>query len=1121
MPHDDPFQRRLHDLRTAIGKLGSQQLGAYATKGRSSHHERLAMTLIEQYGDAVLAEAGFLHGVPIPRLAELEIAPEEGVEAILEGWEQLRRPREEERHKITRRELIEDVLPGLSEPRAAFLLVHERIDRWDPKRQVLDWTVQFRTAPLDVELRSRARARSAELAHLHDVAGPVAEFCGLWELRNTLENLALLHGDRGRFRGVVGWVRHCHGEGVTSAMVRAVEKALPDDRRERVTARWEWRHAASIAKNVDIDRSGVAKIGRLWRCGYVTIECAGAAACYRMLGALHASETLRYQTDGVLDTIGRPSRGGYRALRTVVTPKVAGFTVPITVRLIPKESRAPALRATPWKLLQAAMREAESRTEGIVVYTPGGAFKRLPAGATVLNFAAAVHSDFVGTVAHAVVNERDKVDVLHRLSDGDRVELVKADQPRLPPPGWEEEVPPDSRKSLRTLLRANLSPVLRAEGVRWIHGAMTARGITRVKDEAVLDSLMSIAVEVAAESLGLKKPRTTDWWKEQLGLWSLARRGDELPYRPGIDERKVEVLEESLAGVLDNLQYREDELELSEALRGGARRILKCPECRPAVGGAMVVTLDGDNVIVHDAEADCADGGHRVRVGRTPTLQQYFVAETTNRSGVTIDLLSVFNEAKVDVVDIAGRRLGPGWAVIRVEAELVGPPQVRSILRELRKVAGVQRVRGPSQPPLEILEGGLPPRPERSPEPWALPQPYVCGDYVREDHAFYGRTEELAELERALAYVVGSDSEAGGLVFVQGPLKTGKTSLAKRFLRDLVRRPGPAAIGVFVKARVGESWPDLEARVVREVAEVAASWSVRESSQLPRKLPETLAELLDLLRASVGSPAVVLVIDEALRPIRHAHQVAEAGDRAALDAVLAFEDLIDGSPGALVVFVGPRAPVRRLHPELARMLRAAEPVVMRDFEWEDAQRLLTASKMAWRYPIEVKKGLARAANVLCGGNPFWINHLGYLMYRRESRRAVRPIRYGHALLKDAADELVQQTGLFEDRLSPDGVAAEAPPWVWSLVQLLCADSAAGSPDDSGWRIGSLREELAGQGVDLSAEELSAAVEDLVAMGGLQWTVDGSGEHAVRIAAPLLARFVRMETARGRRGGGRA
>ncbi len=1120
MTREDSFRRRVQELRGAIQRLGSAQLSAYQARGSDSHHERLATALFAAYKDPPLAEAGFLHGVPLARIGELDVPPGEGVEAILAGWERLRRPRAGADHALDRATLTSDVLPGLAEPRAAFLLAHERLDRWDPKGRVYDWTVQFRTAVLDVDLRSRPRARSAELNHLRHIAAPVAEFCGLWEIRNTLENLALLHGDRGRFRGVVQWVRHCVSEGVTRDLVRAIEKALPTARRDRSAARWEWRHIASIDANVAMDRPGKAKIARLWRAGYVTIECASVAACYRVLGELHGADAVRYRPDGLLDTIGRPTRAGYRALHTVVTVDALGRRVDVSVRLLPRSSRdGDGAAPSKWRLLQTAMRNAESRTEGIVVYTPAGAFKRLPAGATVLNFAAAVHSDFVGTVDHAIVNERETVDVLHRLSDGDRVELVKSDgEPRLPPPGWEDDVPPETRKSLRNLLRANLSPVLRSEGLRWIQTAMATRGCPSVRDDALLRSLLSIAAEVAAESLGLKKPRGPGWWTEQLGLWALTRRGDSLPYKPAVDARWVELFEDALAGVLEKLQYREDEVALPESLKAGARRIVKCPECRPASGGPMVVTLDGSNVVVHDAEADCGEGGHRIRVGRTATLQQYFVCETTNRSGVTLDILSVFAEAKVDVVDIAGRRLGPGWATIRVEAELVGPTQVRSILRELRTIAGVQRVRGPSQAPLEILEGGLPPRRERPPEPWALPQPYVCGDFVREDHAFYGRREELAELERALAYTTGTDSESGGLVFVQGPLKTGKTSLAKRFLRDLVRRPGPASIGVFCKARVGESWPELEARLVAELRDAARAWSVRESTQLQRQLPTDLGPLLALLRGTIASPPVVLVIDEALRPIRRAHERFEAGDRSGLEAILGFEDLVEGSPGTLVVLVGPRAPVRRLQPDLARMLRAAEPVILRPFEADDAQRLLTATKMAWRYPIEVKKGLARAANVLCGGNPFWINHLAYLMYRRESRRPVRPIRYSHTLMREAADELIQQAGLFEDRLFPDGVEAEAPPWVWALIQLLAADGAAGTDEDLGRRISALHGELTGQGVELSSSDLSDAIEDLAAMGGVAWTTDGSGEQAVRIAAPLLARFVRQETARGRGGG---
>ncbi len=1117
MPHDDSLLRRLQALRKAIHQLGSKQLAGYQTDGAKSHHVRLARSLQERYLDPVLAEAGFLHGVPRARLSELTVAPAEGVEAILEAWERLRRPRPEAEHALTRDELLRDVLAHLSEPRGAFLLAHERLDRWDPRGEVLKWTEAFRVAAFDLDVRARSRARTAELTHLREVAAVAAEHCGLWEIRNALENLALLHSDRSRFRGVVGWARHLDSDGLTRQAVRAVDKVLPVLPRRRGAARWEWRHAASIGAHVDLDRSGKAKLSRLWRCGYVTIECVDVPTCYRLLGELHASRAIRYRPTALLDTIGRPTRAGYRALHSIVTTEVAGRQLPLAVRFVPRDSRTDEGRPSPPELLARCMREARSRTEGLTVYTPAGAFKHLPAGATVLNFAAAVHSDFVGGVSHAVINDVETVGVLHRLNDGDRVELIKSERPSLPPEGWEEAVPPETRKGLRGLLRTNIGSELHADGLRWIRKEMVARG-AKVDDESLLWSLLGIASEVAAEALGLKRPRSATWWAEALGLWVRQRRGEALPWSSGLDERKVDVLAESLQGVLQRLQYRDDEIDLPEAMKASVRRIQKCPECRPGSGGSVVVTLEADAVLVHDAEADCAEGGQPIRVGGTPTLRQYFVVETTNRDGVAVDVLTVFHDARVEVVDIAGRRLGPGWAVVRVEAELVGPQQIRALLRELRKVAGVQRVRGPAQPPLEVLEGGLPPRRERPPEPWALPQPYVCGDFVREDHAFYGRVEELARLEQALAYTQAAGAESGASVFVGGPLKTGKTSLAKRFVRDLKRRRTAVSVPIFCKAQVGEPWSALQGRLCELLAEEIGRVGVREGWALPGKLPShDLEQMLKLLRRSVAAPPVVLVIDEALRPMRRAHERAEEGDRSELEEIVRFADLVERSPGTLVVYVGPAAPVRRLHPELARVLREADPVTMQPFGVDDAMALLTARKISWRYPIEIKKSVARSANALAGGNPFWINHLAYWMYREQSRRPVRPIRYSHGLLRGALEEVLQRPGLFEDRLFPDGDPSHAPPWIWDLATLLASAADAGAEDDPGWSLSKLLEALQARGADISDLAVRQAVEDLAAMGGVAWTKGPTGAQAVRLAAPVLAAFVRQQNRRGRRG----
>ena len=1139
MPRKDPFPRRIDKLRAAILKLGQGRLRGvvrrpgrnwqadYARQGQESHHARLADRLLADYDDPVLAEAGFLHGVPGRWLQALDVPMSEGVEAVLRDLDRLRAPRLEAEYSLRPKELMTEVLPGLPEPRAAFLLVAERLDRWDPEGELRDWSRAFRreaSQPAARAVRETPGASAGpqasdgrsgppglawairqELARLRDVAAPTAEFCGLWDDRNALEDLALLHSERGRFRKAVGWAIRCQQDGTCDRLTSAVEEAM-SPHLGREAAAWEWRHASSIDRNLDLDRSGEEKVGRLWRCGYVTVACPDAAGCYRLLGELHGR--LRYQADGLRDQVGRPTRAGYRALHTVVSAEVRGRQLAISVRFVPLDSREPGRLPAPRQLLDERLKASEGRRDGIRVYTPAGAFRHLPFGATVLNFAATVHTSFVGLVDHAILNEKERVGVLHRLRDGDRVELVKGDVPRMPPLGWEEEVPSRTRKGLRRLLRTSFAPVLEAEGRRRVRKAMAARGAPEVEDDVLLGDLLTIAAEIAEDNLGFKSRRSPDWWKEQLGLRAFAERGEELPFSLGLDELKAAALEDALAGLLDRLRYRSDEMDLPDAMKQGARGILKCPECRPMPGSQLAVTSEGGRVVVHDAEADCAEGGERLGVAGTPTLQQYFIVETTNRAGVALDVLSVFHQARVDVVDIVARRLGPRWAVVRVEADLVGPSRVRALLFDLRKLDGVKRVRGPGQAPLEILEGGLPPRRERPSEPWALPQPYVCGDFVREDAAFYGRRFELMELEQALALASGPQAESGGAAFVTGPLKTGKTSLVKRFLRDLEQRRQPASVGVFCKAQVGEAWTDVERRLAARLAEDAERFAVREGGSLPRGLADDSEEMLRQIRGSLASPPVVLVVDEALRPLRQAHRAAGAGDRTQLEALLRFRDLVERSPGTLLVLVGPEAPVRQLHPELSRMMRGIDTVRLQPFEQADTWALLQAEKMAWRYPIDVKRGLAKAVTALTGGNPFWIASLAYLMYRRESRRPIRPIRYGHSALREAAEELIHHGGPFEDRLFPDGDSSQGPPWVWDLVGLLAADAGAGSGRDPGRTAEELAVGLEEASVLLGPGATSLAVDDLVALGGLV-RVHGKGDR-FRLVAPLLARFIRNE-----------
>jgi len=169
-----------------------------------------------------------------------------------------------------------------------------------------------------------------------------------------------------------------------------------------------------------------------------------------------------------------------------------------------------------------------------------------------------------------------------------------------------------------------------------------------------------------------------------------------------------------------------------------------------------------------------------------PTLDQFFTIEAIDRVGLTAEVLGVFYQAKVGVIEVVARRLNPKWAVVRVEADFIRRAQARDLIALLSKIPDVLRVLGPDEPCLQILEDALPPR--RAGRTHVLtPTPYICGDVVHNDHHFYGRQEELAKLHDLLD-TQRHGAMTGTMVFITGPLKTGKSSLALRFGRELLGR---------------------------------------------------------------------------------------------------------------------------------------------------------------------------------------------------------------------------------------------------------------------------------------------------------------------------------------------
>ena len=189
----------------------------------------------------------------------------------------------------------------------------------------------------------------------------------------------------------------------------------------------------------------------------------GTRDCYGALGLIHS--LWKPMPGRFKDYVAMPKFNGYRSLHTtVIGPE--GRPLEIQVRTREMHETAELGVAAHWfsykhrgaeaaarsgstgckQLMDAHEEEADAREfvksfrtdlfdEEVFVFTPKGEVKTLPAGATPIDFAYAVHTDVGHRTVGAKVNGRI-VPLHYKLQSGDRVEVLTSKSGRGPSRDW-------------------------------------------------------------------------------------------------------------------------------------------------------------------------------------------------------------------------------------------------------------------------------------------------------------------------------------------------------------------------------------------------------------------------------------------------------------------------------------------------------------------------------------------------------------------------------------------------------------------------------------------------------------------------------------------------------------
>jgi GTP pyrophosphokinase len=310
---------------------------------------------------------------------------------------------------------------------------------------------------LDFFPKSKQQKKAAETLLLY---APLAHQLGLYNIKSEMEDLSLKFTEQDAYRLITNKLKSSAGERerFLQEILRPIEQALqkealPFEIKSRTKSVY------SIWKKMQAQKIDFEKIYDIFATRIILdtppdkeTEDAACWKVYSMVQKIYATDDARLR-----DWISKPKASGYRSLHMTVLP-AEGQAMEVQIRTTGMDDAAERGIAAHWKYkgvhhlgnmqewLDRVRQLLETPHEGnvrqmagvqlneIIVFTPAGDLRRLPAGATALDFAFDLHTNIGLRTTGAKVNGRI-VPIKEILHTGDTVEIITAKN-QLPTSDW-------------------------------------------------------------------------------------------------------------------------------------------------------------------------------------------------------------------------------------------------------------------------------------------------------------------------------------------------------------------------------------------------------------------------------------------------------------------------------------------------------------------------------------------------------------------------------------------------------------------------------------------------------------------------------------------------------------
>ncbi len=436
-----------------------------------------------------------------------------------------------------------------------------------------------------------------------------------------------------------------------------------------------------------------------------------AEACYQALGALHMH--CRVVPNSIKDYISNPKPNRYQALQSDIFIGSEPTFIEVVSEAMEKVNASGIL--ADWQgshedlhkyyqsylelldhyegnddlRMEDVLRHAQMDT--LQMFTPKGQLLTFPQGATVLDFAFAIHTDLGHHCDGAWMAGR-RVSRFEELLDGEMVE-VNARPGVVPQPSWLDHVRTTRAKlAIRRFLKSQANARAQEVGRKLFAAELRRLGL----DAEALTGGAAFQAILAGRGLTLGQ------LFQQVGVDKLPIRKFLLDHEL-VTKKQIQRLESEEGSLLRRfvrpIFRKPDPVLKIQDLEDGFIRMAEC--CTPLLGDPIVGVQDGEGLTIHRTtcptlERTAPDSLLNVgwELDSTATPHRLEIQLVQDRPGLIYKVGKVMRDAKVNIVDIALHRdLRAGVASILVDLEPVHIKTFRTIVSRLRNIKEVARIR--------------------------------------------------------------------------------------------------------------------------------------------------------------------------------------------------------------------------------------------------------------------------------------------------------------------------------------------------------------------------------------------------------------------------------------------